>query len=374
MLDGVDALNRVDDLNGRANADAIDDARDAAAFLVAAFGPNVVVLVFSPVGFTDAIAGAFPDGAALIRLGDFDRVRAAGGWSNVGLRAHADALDAAVDAETTLVASVIPSVSFDVLDVFVDAGLGQMLTFVDRAAFSVRDVADGDAAVGAGRRERRRATLSAVDFTGAAVAAFFAAVVKDLLVLVLLSFVLTGRQLFADPNVAASFFVLDLLGMRAFRRGRKVDERRAPADALDLSVEGTDASRVASLEEGLALRNGSSVVVAKVDFVATLPVVAALAVLAEVLRLRARVLRRHETHDAFRAAADLARVTFAVPVASVLERLAVLVPSAFVQARPVDHAKIAFPPEDERREKKRFLLPQIGLCFQIPINHETGSP
>jgi len=113
---------------------------------------------------------------------------------------------------------------------------------------------------------------------------------------------------------------------------------------VNLPVEGADAAGVAALEEGFALRDRPTVVVAKVDLVATLPVVTTLAFFAEVLRLRARVLRRHEADYAFRAAADLSRVTFAVPVATVLERLAVLIPSPLVQAGPVDQPEVAFPP------------------------------
>lgn len=112
---------------------------------------------------------------------------------------------------------------------------------------------------------------------------------------------------------------------------------------MDLTAEGAHAPRVASLEEGLALRDGTAVVVAEVDLVATLPVMAALAVFAEVLRLRARVLRRHEADHALGAAADFTRVTFAIPVAAVLEGLAVLVARALVHARPVDQPEVALP-------------------------------
>ena len=343
MLDGIEALHRVDDLDGRADADAVDDAGDAAALLVAAFRPDVVVLVLSPVGFTDAVARTFPNWTALIRLSDLDWIRTTRRWADVGLGAHADAFNATVDAETTLLASVVPPVSFNVLDVLVDAGLGQMLTFVDRAALAFWDVTDGNASVRSRRRQSGRTALCAVNFAGATVAAEFASVVEDFLVLVLLTFVLTGRQLLADPDVAAAFLVLDLLRMRAFGRRREVDERRTAADAVDLSVEGADAAGITAFEEGLALRNRSSVVVAEVDFVATLPVVAAVSILAEVLRLRARVLRRDETNDALGAAADFPRVTFAVPVAAVFEGFAVLVASALVEARPVDKAEVALP-------------------------------
>jgi len=147
MLDGIEALYGVDDLDGRTDADAIDNPGDAATLLVAALRPNVVVLVLPSVGFTDAIARTFPNGTALIRFGDLDGIWTAGRWADVSLGAHADAFDAAVDAKTALVASVVPPVSFDVLDVLVDAGLGQMLAFVHRAALAFGNVTDGNASV-----------------------------------------------------------------------------------------------------------------------------------------------------------------------------------------------------------------------------------
>jgi hypothetical protein len=179
--------------------------------------------------------------------------------------------------------------------------------------------------------------------SGATVAAEFASVVEDFFVLILLSFVLARRQLLADPDVAAAFFVLDLLGMRALGRWSEVDERRTTADAVDLTVEGADATGIASFKECFPLRNGSSVVVAEVDLVATLPVMTALSILAKVLRLRARVLRRDEADDAFRAAANFARVTFAVPVTAVFEGLAVLVASSLVETGSVDQPEVALP-------------------------------
>ena len=360
VLDGVHALNGIDDLNGRTDADAIDDAGHAAALLVAAFRPHVVVLILAPVDFTNAVARTLPDGTALIRLGDLDRVRTAGGRTDVRLRAHGDALHATVDTQAALFTSIIPSVTLDVLHVFVDAGLGQMLALVDGTAFALGHVPDGDAAVGAGRRQRSRTALGAVDFAGATVAAQLAAIVKDFFILVLLTFISTRRQLFADPDVAAAFLVLDLLRVRTLGRRRQIDERRTAADAVDLSAEGADAARVAALEEGLALRNGPAVVVAEVDFVATLPVMTAFAVFAEVLRLRAGVLRRHQADHAFGAAADFARVTLAIPVATVFEGFAVLIAGAFVKARTVDQPEVAFPSvrggeaEEEGVEVVRF--------------------
>jgi len=343
MLDRVEALHGIDDLNGRTDADAVDDAGDAAALLVAAFRPDVVVLILSSVDFAHAVAGTLPNRTALIRFGDLDRVGTARRGSDVRLGTHGDALDATVDAETALLATVVPPVSLDILDVLVNAGLGQVLTFIHGTAFTFRHVAHGDASVGSGWRERRRASLGAVDFSGATVASQFAAVVEDLLVLILLTFVSARGKLLADPDVAAALFVLDLLRMRALGRRRQFDERRAPADAVDLAAEGADAPRVASLKEGLALRDRTPVVVAEVDLVATLPVMAALALFAEVLRLRARVLRRHEAHHALGAAADFTGVTLAIPVAAVLERLAVLVSRALVHARSVDQPEVALP-------------------------------
>ena len=223
MLDGIHALYRVDDLNGRADADAIDDAGDAAALLVAAFRPHVLVLVLASVDFAHAVAGTLPNGTAGVRFGDFDRIGTAGGRADVGFGTHGDALDAAVDAEAALLASVVPPIALDVLDVLVDARLRQMLTLVDGAALALGNVAHRDAAVGARRSERRRAALRAVDVAGAAVAAQLASVVEDLLVFVLLALVLAGRAFLADPNVAAALLVLDLLGMRTFGRGRQID-------------------------------------------------------------------------------------------------------------------------------------------------------
>jgi len=133
----------------------------------------------------------------------------------VRLGTHGDALDATVDTETALLAPVIPPVSLNVLDVLVNAGLGQVLAFVDGAAFALGYVADGDTSIGAGWRERRRASLGAVDFAGATVASQFAAVVENFLVLILLTLVRAGSKLLADPDVAASLLVLDLLRMRA---------------------------------------------------------------------------------------------------------------------------------------------------------------
>lgn len=77
MLDRVEALHGIDDLNGRTDADAVDDAGDAATLLVAAFRPDVVVLVLSAVDFAHAVAGTLPNRTALIGFGDLDRVRTA---------------------------------------------------------------------------------------------------------------------------------------------------------------------------------------------------------------------------------------------------------------------------------------------------------
>jgi hypothetical protein len=78
--------------------------------------------------------------------------------------------------------------------------------------------------------------------------------------------------------------------------------------------------------------------------VATLPVVATLSFLFEVFRFGTSVLRRNETHDAFGTAADLARVTFAIPVATIFERFPVLITFPFVHARTVDATEVTLPP------------------------------
>jgi hypothetical protein len=101
---------------------------------------------------------------------------------------------------------------------------------------------------------------------------------------------------------------------------------------MNLAAEGANTSGVASLEEGFALWNRPSIVVAEVDLVTTLPVVTAFTLCLEVFRLRASVLRRHKTDDTLGAAADLPRVTLAVPVAAVLKGLPVLIPCPLVHA------------------------------------------
>ena len=198
MFDGIETLDRVDDLDRRTDADAVDDSGHAPALFIAAFRPHVIVLILASVDFAHAVAGTFPDGATLIRFGDFDRVGTTGRRSYVRFGAHADAFDATVDAQTPFIASVVPSVAFRVLHILVDAGLGYVLAFVDRTALAVGDVAHGDAAVGAWRSQRSRAALSAVDFTRATVTTQFAAVVEDLLVLVLLAFVGARQEFLAD--------------------------------------------------------------------------------------------------------------------------------------------------------------------------------
>lgn len=78
MLDGIGALQRMNDLNGWTNADAVDDTRNASALLVATFRPNVVVFVLFPVDLADIVAGTFPDGTTMARLGDLDRIGTTG--------------------------------------------------------------------------------------------------------------------------------------------------------------------------------------------------------------------------------------------------------------------------------------------------------
>jgi len=124
VLDGVHALNGIDDLNGRTDADAIDDAGYAAALLVAAFRPHVVVLVLASIDLAHAVAGTLPNRTALIRFGDLDGVGTARRRPDVRFWAHGDAFHATIDTQAALFASVVPSVALDVLDVLVDAGLG----------------------------------------------------------------------------------------------------------------------------------------------------------------------------------------------------------------------------------------------------------